>query len=1176
MCSKYVFRLSLRPITQGLLGLLAAAILNGQVVSAYVIGIDFGANSNNDNYNEYTFNADSIAVSTTVGESVDGVTFEATGLTHNGINREIGNSGLTTGSDVWGDYCYSNVANQPVTLRFTGLDDSVTYSFFGGQDRDKNAENFDATYVLTTGTTAESDNFLSDATVNHGYGTISGITPSGGVIAMTLTPVDDDVGNEWIGVAVVTLTTEGPRPGPVLPSEEVAVIFDPVEGDGSVNVQDLNDMTIGGAWTASGSDVGQFEDNSGGFAYVMDAGNAEADFIELTLDAGLDFSSSEIAINFQMLASRSSGGGDKGITLIGYDGATEVFRLNYVSHSNVAQSTLTVTTDDGDESMGFTPLRAIAPPSLPSGFQDFRIVISNGHVHFSGSSLTAQGGAAMNSTTTLTGLRWEVTGTSTGNQGFWLDDLIIRDQPASAPRSVTDRPNVIFILMDDMGFKDVSCYGATVVDTPNIDSLASGGLQFTDFHSGSSICSPSRAAFLTGAYPQRCGLPYGINESRESHWFMGLSPNEITLAEQFRNRGYKTMMIGKWHLGSQDLFSYYNQGFEHYYGAPSNLTQNKEFLDETEHVFNVSNDDAESRLSSLYTQRVREHIRNYRDRPFFLFYSHQYPHTPYTEGNAFDGSTGNGTRADVLKEVDWSVGQLVAELEANGILENTLLVFASDNGAIANQYCRPYRGTKFVTWEGGQRVPFILYWKGQIQTPAVLDSPQAVAMDLFPTLCEIIGEPLPTDRVYDGVSLVPLFTGGSINRAADEPFYYYNGENLQAVRQGDWKLHLPRASAERPFWDNQSAHDEYRLFNLTTDGGESNDVSDSNPSIVADLTALAGAIEPRLGAYMSRGSEQRETGSLFPEVRIVQNLTDWNNNSLLTDVERGRGRTLFNQNGIALGGSFIDGSTLPGGWQYLESSEAQGGIETALTAGVTVGSEGNMGFAGFDASVVLGSADVGSFVIDTGNGGNSAVVGTDLLLRPDANNARDHVIIRYTVSEADVALGHILADISGSFRDLVGGTSGDSVTAQVFHRGVELFAASGTAGQLSQADGKFNLSDVVCEAGDTIDFVLGSKGDRIGDEVALRVTLALTQVTEVVHDLWLDGPSTMNFAEGRFSFGFNGTPGLSYRVEKTTDLTDRGSWEVVDEIPFLPTSVYNVNFEADEHDVKAFWRIRAN
>ena len=120
--------------------------------------------------------------------------------------------------------------------------------------------------------------------------------------------------------------------------------------------------------------------------------------------------------------------------------------------------------------------------SLPSGFQDFRIVISNGHVHFSGSSLTAQGGAAMNSTTTLTGLRWEVTGTSTGNQGFWLDDLIIRDQPASAPRSVTDRPNVIFILMDDMGFKDVSCYGATVVDTPNIDSLASGGLQFTDFH----------------------------------------------------------------------------------------------------------------------------------------------------------------------------------------------------------------------------------------------------------------------------------------------------------------------------------------------------------------------------------------------------------------------------------------------------------------------------------------------------------------------------------------------------------------------------------------------------------------------------------------------------------------------------------------------------------------------
>jgi arylsulfatase A-like enzyme len=681
-------------------------------------------------------------------------------------------------------------------LTFTGLDDSLYYDIVLGQSNSATNGNTDTAWTIA-GTT------LNASPVEVGssaYVSFNGVSSSSGQIAISSAPIRGGLDISAIAALQLTATDVPPPPPPSPPPlpDGVALNFDPEYSDPSVTAGDLDSATRGGTWTTGLSGVSRFQDNTGGHAYVMDAGNSQGDFMEVTLeDGGLDFSTGEVSIDFQMLASRASGTGDKDTTLIGFDGSTEIFRLKYVSHTDNTQNTITVTTADGAESMGFTPLKWIPEGTLPSGFQDFRIVLSGGQVRFGGSSLIPQDGAVLNSTQTLTRLRWEITGTSTADQGFWLDDLIVRDTPPGAPRTPNDRPNVIFILMDDMGYRDVGCYGATEVDTPNIDSLASGGLRFTHFHAAANICSPSRAAFLTGAYPQRCGLPYGINENREAHWFLGLSPDEITLAEQFRKQSYKTLMIGKWHLGREDKFSYYNQGFDSYYGAHSNLDHNPEFVDETEQVFGNS---PEARLSSLYTQRIREHIRNYRDRPFFLYYAHQYPHTPYTEGNAFDGSTGNGTRADVVRELDWSVGQIVTELEANGILENTILIFTSDNGATENTYCLPWRGTKFVTYEGGHRVPFIFHWKGQVQTPAVLDTP-AVAMDLFPTLSELIQEPLPSDRVYDGVSLVPLLSGQAISRPATEPFYYYNGENLQAVRQGDWKLHVPRTSAQRPFWD---------------------------------------------------------------------------------------------------------------------------------------------------------------------------------------------------------------------------------------------------------------------------------------------------------------------------------------------------------------------------------------
>ncbi|WP_411847514.1 sulfatase [Roseibacillus persicicus] len=450
-------------------------------------------------------------------------------------------------------------------------------------------------------------------------------------------------------------------------------------------------------------------------------------------------------------------------------------------------------------------------------------------------------------------------------------------------------PNVIFILMDDMGYRDVSCYGATAVDTPHIDRMADEGLRFTDFHTAASICSPSRAAFLTGAYPQRCGLYMGISPRREAHWFLGLDPGEITLAEQFKKRGYTTALVGKWHLGMQEPFLYHHQGFDHYYGAPENMGHSALFRDGREVVYEKA---PLGKLTSLYTQRLVKYIEDFKDEPFFIYYAHNYPHTPYQAGEAFRGTSRGGVRGDVIQELDWSIGEVLKALEEQKILENTMVIFTSDNGPISNQFALPYSGTKYVSLEGGHRVPFIIYWKGNIQRPAVLDVP-ANAMDLFPTLSEIIGVPLPEDRTYDGVSLTPLFRGENLVRKRTAPFYYYNCENLQAVRVGNWKLHLPRTERQIPFWAarRQKPLAAPRLFNLADDWAERIDVAAEHPERVAEIMQLAEATRLELGEFGQRGREQRPTGTLFPEVPILSNQPqDWDP---LSDEEKGRGKTLF-------------------------------------------------------------------------------------------------------------------------------------------------------------------------------------------------------------------------------------------------------------------------------------------
>ena len=230
-----------------------------------------------------------------------------------------------------------------------------------------------------------------------------------------------------------------------------------------------------------------------------------------------------------------------------------------------------------------------------------------------------------------------------------------------------------------------------------------------------------------------------------------------------------------------------------------------------------------------------------------------------------------------MQELDWGIGEMMKALQEAGIAENTIVIFTSDNGPTSNKYAVPYRGTKYVTFEGGHRVPFIFHWPRMIKEGRV-SSVNINAMDLFPTLSEIIGADLPKDRVYDGESFLPLFKGQSLKRKTDSPFYYYNCENLQAVRSGDWKLHLPREPKQLPFWDKNKVFFksvEPVLYNLREDESETTDVASSNPQVVQRILAEAASARKDLGEFMQRGQAQRPTGSLFPDVPVVSHEKDW-------------------------------------------------------------------------------------------------------------------------------------------------------------------------------------------------------------------------------------------------------------------------------------------------------------
>jgi len=431
--------------------------------------------------------------------------------------------------------------------------------------------------------------------------------------------------------------------------------------------------------------------------------------------------------------------------------------------------------------------------------------------------------------------------------------------------SAATKPNIILILTDDLGYGDLSCYGSEFIDTPRIDKMASEGVRATEYRTAANICTPSRAAILTGSYPQRAGIPNGISPHRPEHRHLGLHPNEITIAEMLKPHGYATGMIGKWHLGFDDVFHPLNQGFDSYYGLPTNFSHDKRFFKDKEVIAEVTD---LSMLTANYTEKAVEFITNNQNRSFFLYLAHNYPHVPLEPNPDYKGTSRAGDLGDIIEELDASTGKILDTLEELDIAEDTLVIFTSDNGPLpryAKEYrsSGPFRGSKYNTFEGGHRVPAIFHWPERLPAGQVCETPIS-SMDILPTIAAVTGIQPPSDRVLDGKNIWRVLTGESFTPPR-EIEYYYNDNNLQAIRQNDWKIHLPRTEEDIPWWQKAGQEtfmelEEPFLVNLATDIGETQSVADSNPELVAALLQEAAETRQSLGSAHSRGSEQRAIG----------------------------------------------------------------------------------------------------------------------------------------------------------------------------------------------------------------------------------------------------------------------------------------------------------------------------
>ncbi len=456
--------------------------------------------------------------------------------------------------------------------------------------------------------------------------------------------------------------------------------------------------------------------------------------------------------------------------------------------------------------------------------------------------------------------------------------------PFAAAQNQTNakKPNFVVLFADDLGYADLHCFGGQEMVTPNLDAMARGGMRLTSFYASQAVCSASRCSLLTGCYNVRVSILGALSPKSKTC----LNPDEQTIAEVLKPQGYRTAIFGKWHLGDRDEGLPTKQGFDEYHGLPySNdmwpyhptsksfpalpLFDNNKIVNE-----NVTADDQQF-LTRWATEHAIDFITRNKSEPFFVYVPYSMPHVPIFASDKFKNSTDKGLFTDVIAEIDWSVGEILNSLKAQGLDSNTLVLFTSDNGpwlSYGNHAgsAGPLREGKGTAWEGGQREPTIAYWPGHIPAATTSDV-MAGTIDVLPTLAKLAGADLPQNKI-DGGDLWPILSGQPKAASPREAFYYYWGNELHAVRSGQWKLHFPheyRSLKGPPGKDGtpgpyQQLKCGLELYNLDHDIGETKDVAAENPEVVKRLQTLADKIRVELGDTLTHvvGTEVRPAGKL--------------------------------------------------------------------------------------------------------------------------------------------------------------------------------------------------------------------------------------------------------------------------------------------------------------------------
>lgn len=426
--------------------------------------------------------------------------------------------------------------------------------------------------------------------------------------------------------------------------------------------------------------------------------------------------------------------------------------------------------------------------------------------------------------------------------------LFVLQKPLSL-LSQTQSPNIIIIFCDDMGYGDLGVYGNPSINTPYLDQMAFEGQKWTSFYAAAPVCTPSRAALLTGRLPVRSGMSSEKRRVLFPDSKGGLPQTEITLAKQLKSAGYQTACIGKWHLGHLPEYLPVSHGFDYYYGLPYSNDMDRvsnvpdALTNPKIEYFNVPlmrNNEIIERpvnqhtITKRYTEEAINYINSNKDKPFFIYFAHSMPHVPLFASEDFQGKSKRGIYGDVVEEIDWSVGMILKTLRNNNIEENTLVIFTSDNGPWLRfgEYggtAGPLRGGKGGTFDGGMREPTIFWWPNKIKSGVSFEL--GSTLDLFPTICKITNSKLPDDRIYDGYDLSSVLIDGE--ESPRDLIFYYRDIDIYAIRKGKYKIHF--YTQDEYGNRDKTIHDPPLLYNLDLDPEERINISKKHPEIISEI-----------------------------------------------------------------------------------------------------------------------------------------------------------------------------------------------------------------------------------------------------------------------------------------------------------------------------------------------------